>query len=148
MFHTIRIKKVEAITKCPTECIQKTFANTWKSRYLLKGGTTWNNLILRLVYNMGQTVLLSNTFSTQYLIAVTRASLHGESWWKQSLKHLLWCVKRQIPSVFFTGHKIYFFCLGFVSAGKGRGYYFSSSVPLPPASQIVQSSAFAFIGEV
>ena len=41
-----------------------------------------------------------------------------------------------------------FFCIGFVSAGKRRGYYFNSSLPLPPASQIVRSSVFVFIGEV
>ena len=58
--------------------------------------------------------------------------------------------------VFFTGYNIYFFCLGFVSRtltkyrtpGKGRGYFFCSSLPLPPASQIIWSSAFAVIGEV
>ena len=41
-----------------------------------------------------------------------------------------------------------FFCLGFMSAEKGRGYYFSSSLPLPSALQIIWSSVFAFIREV
>ena len=41
-----------------------------------------------------------------------------------------------------------FSCLGFVSAGKGTGYFFSSSLPFPPALQVVRSSAFAFIKEV
>ena len=49
---------------------------------------------------------------------------------------------------FLRDIRFIFFCLGFVSAGKGRGYYFSSSLPLPPASQVVRSSAFAFIEEV
>ena len=49
---------------------------------------------------------------------------------------------------FLQDMRFIFSCLGFVSAGKGRGYYFSSSLPLPPASQIVWPSAFAFIGEV
>ena len=40
------------------------------------------------------------------------------------------------------------FCLGLVSAGKDRSYSFSSFLPLSQASQIVWSSAFAFIGEV
>ena len=51
--------------------------------------------------------------------------------------------------VYFLQHIIFvFFCVGFVSAGKGRGYYFSSSLSLPSTSQIVWSSTFAFIGEV
>ena len=41
-----------------------------------------------------------------------------------------------------------FFCLGFMSAEKVWGYYVSSSLPLPPASRVVRSSAFAFIREV
>ena len=75
--------------------------------------TTNNKQIFRLFYNMGQTVLFSNTFSTQHLVAAIRALLHGESWRKQSVKHLLSCVKRQLSCVFFTGYKIYFFLSGF-----------------------------------
>ena len=44
--------------------------------------TTNNKQILRLFYNMGQSVLFSNMFSTQHLIEIARALLHGESWWK------------------------------------------------------------------
>ena len=75
--------------------------------------TTNNKQIFRLFYNMGQTVLFSNTFSTQHLVAVIRALLHGESWWKQSVKHLLSCVKHQLSRVFFTAYNIYFFLCGF-----------------------------------
>ena len=45
---------------------------------------------------------------------------------------------------FLRDIRFVFFCLGFMSAGKGRGYFFSSLLPLPPA----RSSAFVFIGEV
>ena len=48
----------------------------------------------------------------------------------------------------FYGIKFIFFCLGFVSAGKKRSYYVSSSLPLPTTVQIVRSSVFPFIGEV
>ena len=74
--------------------------------------TTNNKQILRLFCNMEQMVLFSNTFSTQHLVAVIQALLHGKSWWKQSVKHLLSYVKRQLSCVIFTGYKIYFFCLG------------------------------------
>ena len=56
---------------------------------------------------------LANTFSTQHLVAVSRALLHEESWWKQSVKHLLSCIRRQLSCAFFTGYKIYFFLSGF-----------------------------------
>ena len=69
--------------------------------------TTNNKQILRLFYNIGQYVLFSNLFSTQHLVAIIRALLHGESWWKQSVKHLLSWVKHQLSCVFFTGYKIY-----------------------------------------
>ena len=49
---------------------------------------------------------------------------------------------------FLQDIRFIFFCLGFMSVGKERGYSFSSSLLLPPTSQIVWSSAFAFIGEV
>ena len=75
--------------------------------------TTNNKQIFRLFYIMGQTVLFSNTFSTQHLIAVIRAFLHGGTWWKQSIKHLLSCVKCQLSRVSFTGYVIYFFLSGF-----------------------------------
>ena len=68
---------------------------------------------------------------------------HGQN----SVKHLLLCIKHQLSCVIFTGYTT-FFCLGFMSAGKGRDYSFSSSLPLPPSSQIVWSLAIAFIGEV
>ena len=41
-----------------------------------------NKQIFRLFYNMGQYVLFCNTFSTQNLVAIIRALLHRESWWK------------------------------------------------------------------
>ena len=41
---------------------------------------TNNKQILRLFYNMGHSVLFSNTFSTQHLIEIVRTLLHGESW--------------------------------------------------------------------
>ena len=41
--------------------------------------TTKNKQILRLFYNMGQSVLFSDTFLTQHLVAIIRALLHGES---------------------------------------------------------------------
>ena len=44
-----------------------------------KRSKTTNKQILRLIYNMGQTVLFSNMFSTQYLVAIIWALLHGES---------------------------------------------------------------------
>ena len=56
--------------------------------------TTNSKQIFRLFYNIGQTVL----FSTQHLVAIIRALVHGES--------ILSCV-------FFTGYKIYFFLSGF-----------------------------------
>ena len=48
---------------------------------------------------------------------------------------------------FLRDIRFIFFCLGFVWAGKERGYYFSSSLLLSTASQIVLFSALAFIGE-
>ena len=75
--------------------------------------TTNNKQIFRLFYSVGQTVLFSNKLSTQYLVAVIQALLHRESWWKQSIKHLLSCVKHQLSCVCFTGYKIYFFLPGF-----------------------------------
>ena len=48
---------------------------------------------------------------------------------------------------FLRDIRFFFFCLGFVSLGKERGYSLSSSLPLPPASQIARSSAFVFIRE-
>ena len=127
---------------------QRTMTWTYLQQAKKRRQTTNNKQILRLFYNMEQTVLFSNKFSTQHLVAVIQALLHRESWWKQSVKHLLSCVKRQLSCFFLRDIRFIFFCLGFVSAGEGRSYYFSSSLLLPPASQIVGSSAFAFIREV
>ena len=96
-----------------TNKTQPTMTWTYLQRAKKRRKTTNNKQIFRLFYNMGQTVLFSNTFSTQHLVAVIRALLHGESWWKQSIKHPLWCIKRQLLCVFFTGCKIYFFLSGF-----------------------------------
>ena len=84
--------------------------------------------------------------------------------WLQSFKH---CFTENhgknrasnisiLSCVFLRDIRFIFFCLGFVSwpftnhrtAGKGRGYFFSSFLPLQPASHIVRSWAFAFIEEV
>ena len=87
-------------------------------------------------------------FPPNNLVAVIWALLHGEN---EAMLH----GENRVSSICYhssgVSYHVYFlwdirfifFCLGFVS-GKGRGYYFSSS-PLPSASQIVQSSAFAFI---
>ena len=72
-----------------------------------------NKHIFRLCYNVEQTLPFSYIFFTQQLVAVIRALLHEESWWKQSVKHLLSWVKCQLSCVFFTGYKIYFFLSGF-----------------------------------
>ena len=94
--------------KWPTTCkTQLIMTWTYLQRAKKRRKTINNKQILRLFYGMGQTVLFSNTFSTQHLVAVIRALLHGESWWKQSVKHLLSWVKHQLSCVFFTGYKIY-----------------------------------------
>ena len=88
---------------------------TWTYLQRAKKWRETNNKkhIFRLFHNMGQKVLFSNTFSTQHLVAVIQVLLHGESWWKKRVKHLLLCVKRQLSSVFFTVYMIYFFLSGF-----------------------------------
>ena len=46
---------------------------------------TWDNqgqAESEIFYNMGQSVLFSNTFSTKDLISIIQSVLHGESWWK------------------------------------------------------------------
>ena len=85
---------------------QPTMTWTYLQRAKERCEITKNKQIFRLFYNMGQTVLFSNTFCTEHVVAVIRVLLHGESWWKQS-------VKRQLSCVFFTGYKIYFFLSGF-----------------------------------
>ena len=50
--------------------------------------TTNNKKILRLLYNMVQSVLFSIMFSTEHLIAIIWALLHGEPWRKLKVKHL------------------------------------------------------------
>ena len=82
--------------------------------------TNNNKQIFRLFYNMGQKVLFSSTFSYQHLVAVIQALLFGESRWKQSIKHLLSCVKGQLSCVFFKGHKAYFFSVC-VLCQEGKG---------------------------
>ena len=88
---------------------------TWTYLQRAKKWRETNNKkhIFRLFHNMGQKVLFSNTFSTQHLVAVIQVLLHGESWWKKRVKHLLLCVKCQLSSVFFTVYMIYFFLSGF-----------------------------------
>ena len=91
--------------------LKPSFVKHWFIWCLLKHGTTWNKLQLsertcneqELTWNtlqrarndlkqpttskynlqrMRQSVLFSNMFSTQNLITIIRAFLHGESWWK------------------------------------------------------------------
>ena len=92
---------------------QPTMTWSYLQRTKKRHETTNNKQIFRLFYIKGQTVLFSNTFSTEHLVAVIGALLHGESWWKQIVKHLLSCVKHQLSCVFFTGYKIDFFLSGF-----------------------------------
>ena len=96
-----------------TSKTQSTRTWTHLQRAKKRRETTNNKQIFRLFYNMGQTVLFSYIFFTQHLVAIIRALLHGESWWKQSVKHLLSWVKHQLSCVFFTGYKIYLFLSGF-----------------------------------
>ena len=92
---------------------QPTMTWTYLQRAKKRHETTNRKQIFRLFYIMGQRVLFSNTISTQHLVAIIRALLHGKSWWKQSVKHLLSWVKHQLSCVFFTGYKIYLFLSGF-----------------------------------
>ena len=135
-----------------TSKTQPTMTWTYLQRAKKRCETTNSKQISRLFYKMEQTVLFVNRFSTQYLVAVIQALLHRESWWKQSIKHLLSYIKHQLSGVFFTGYiRFIFFCLGFMLAGKERGKAIivaSSSLLLPPAFQIIWPSACAFIGEV
>ena len=62
---------------------------------------TNNDQILRSFYSIGQSVLLSNTFSNQQFIAVIRALLHGESWWKKNTINLF-----IIMWIFIIGYSI------------------------------------------
>ena len=65
-----------------TSKTQPTTTGTYLQRAKKRRKTTINKQILRLFYNMAQSVLFSNSFSVQHLIAIIRALLHGESWWK------------------------------------------------------------------
>ena len=115
------LQRVTNDLKWPTMSkTQPSMTWTYLQRAKKRCETTNNKQIFRLFYNMGQTILFSNTFSTQHLVAVIRVLLHRESWWKQSIKHLLSWVKRQLSCVFFTGYKIYFFSV-WVSCQQGKG---------------------------
>ena len=115
---------------------QPTMTGTYLQWAKKRSETTTSKQIFRLFYNMRQMVLFSNTFFTQHLVAVIRVLLHRESWWKQSIKHLLSCIKRQLSCVFFKGYKIYFISVWILcQQGKGEAIFFSSSLPLPPASE-------------
>ena len=126
---------------------------TYLQRAKKRRETTNSKEVFRLFYKMGQTVLFINTFSTQHLVAVIRVlprgenggMLHGEN----RASSIYYHSSSVNYHVYFLGHiRFIFFCLGFLSAAKGRGYYFSSSLPHAPASQIVRPSAFALIREV
>ena len=59
------------------------------------------------------------------------------------------CVKRQLPCVFFTGYKIYFFLSRFrVSRERERLYFLAPLYHFQLLRKIVGPSAFAFNGEV
>ena len=96
-----------------TSKTQPTMTWTYLQRAKKKRETTNDRQIFRLLYNMGQMILFSNTLSTQHLVTVFRALLCRGSWWKQSVKNLLSCIKRQLSCAFFTGYKISFFLSGF-----------------------------------
>ena len=122
---------------------------TWT--YLLQAKkrrkTTNNKQIFRLFYSMGQLGLFSSLLPNI---------------WLQSFEHYFTEDPggSRASSIYYYGSSInyhlyflwdirfIFFCPGFVSAGKGRGHFFRSCLPLPPASQIVSFSAFAFIRKV
>ena len=94
------LQRPETITKMNKKQPKMTYSEqetTWNNpqriRHYLQGPeptnkqkkiyeTTTNNPNLRLFYNVGQSVLFSNMFSTQLLIAIIWALLHRESWWK------------------------------------------------------------------
>ena len=65
--------------------------------------------IFRLFYNMRQKVLFINRFSTQHLVAVIRALLHRESWWKQRQASIIMHQASIIMCIFYGIYKIYFF---------------------------------------
>ena len=65
-----------------TNKIQPTTTQTYLQQAKERYETTNNKQTLRLFYNRGQSVFFSNTFSNQHLVAIIRALLHGESWWK------------------------------------------------------------------
>ena len=77
-----------------TSKTQPTTTRTYYNEQKKRRETTNNKQILRLFYNMGPLVLLSDTFLTQHLVAIIRALLHGESWWKYSAKHfyIIMCI--------------------------------------------------------
>ena len=107
-----------------TSKTQSTATWTHLQRAKKRCETTNNKQIFRLFYNMGQTILFSYIFFTEYLVAVIRGLLHGELWWKQSVKHLLSWVKHQLSCVFFMGYKIYLFLSGFcVSRERDRLFF-------------------------
>ena len=93
--------------------------------------TVSNKQIFRLFYNMGQTVLFFNTFSTQHLVAVIRALFHGESCENRASSIYYHASSVNHHMYFLQDIRFIFFCLSFVTAREGRGYYFSSSLPLP-----------------
>ena len=91
------LKRVRNNLKRPTASkTQPAMTWTYLQQAKKRHETTNSKQIFRLFYNKGQTVLFSNTFTTQHLVAVIQALLHWESWWKQSVKHLLSSVKHQL----------------------------------------------------
>ena len=69
---------------------------TYLQRAKKRRETTSNKQSFKLSYNMGQTVLFFNTFSTQHLVRIIWTLLGGESWSQQSFKHLC-----SIMSIFY-----------------------------------------------
>ena len=108
---------------------QTTMTWTYLQRAKKRRERTNSKQIFRLLYNIGQTILFSKTFSAQHLVAAIRTLLHGESRWKKSIKH-------QLSHIFFMGYKIYFFSVWILyQQGKGEANFFSSSLPFSPASK-------------
>ena len=130
-----------------TSKTQPTMTWAYLQRAKKRREMTKNKQIFRLLYNMGKRFFSLTRFPPNI--------------WLQSFEH---CFtenhdENKVLSIYYHASSVnyhmyflrnirfIFFCLGFVSAGKERGYYFSSSLLLSTVSQIVLFSALAFIGE-
>ena len=127
------------------------------SGYLLKRGTTWNYLQqARSELKRPEQPTMAWTYLQREKKDAKRP-ITGRFWdyfpptiWLQSFEH---CFtenhgENRVSSTYYYASSVnchvyflrdirfIFLCLCFVSAGKRRGYFFSSSLPLPPASPI------------